>query len=801
VRKNVAYASNNKQQPEYSGKADTIITEVKEQIIENMIKEISEKKKQERLEEELFNLYTNILTQREDKDTEAEQQMRTSLIKFYKDDRRYDDMDLLSLKAMAQMLFQNETVENKEDKDLQRQHEPQPEEPQQQPQEPQQQAQRQGTNWLTLIPANELAIGVKVSINGKQEGTLDKDGLLIMNLEQGTHTIDIDAPTIEEKTIEITFANDWMMVKKEIEAQPATRKIIIITDPLMANVALNGQALKETTPIQLDIQIGQEHTITINKDGYKEKELTVKEDSKGKPKPINIQLEANQAPDTPRLIAPTGTQEDMETELKWYGTDAEGDAITYEIYLAEAGQPLEKETETKATTNAENSYTLTNLKPNTQYTWQVIAKDQWRQTQGVIWQFKTRDIISKQIRIETTPDNAAIYINGQYQGTSPLTKELPEGTHTIEARKDGYETKSQTKTIGTQTKDLSRMETITLTLERETGSLYIQSTPSGAYINIDGSYKGTTNKTIENLEPGTYSLKLRKGGYKDKTQTIQIEAGKLESAYITLESAEYQPSAQAPEQVLVKAGEFQMGNTRGDSEGDSDEKPVHTVKLTYDYYIGKYEVTFNEYDAYCEATGKSKPIDRDWGRGNRPVIYVSWNDAIKYCNWLSESEGLSKAYDSEGNLLDKNGRQTTDITQVEGYRLPTEAEWENAARGGHKSTSDYKYAGSNSIETVAWYSSNSNSKTLEVGQKAPNELGIYDMSGNVWEWCQDYWDSDYYDKSPRENPVNLNSASYRVKRSGSWGYSAKFCRVAYRRSHDPDSGYNYLGFRIARTRD
>ena len=407
--------------------------------------------------------------------------------------------------------------------------------------------------------------------------------------------------------------------------------------------------------------------------------------------------------------------------------------------------------------------------------------------------------ITKQIRIETTPSNATIYINGQYQGTSPLTKELPEGTHTIEARKDGYKTKTTAKTIGTQTKDMSRIETITLTLEKETGSLYIQSTPSGANIYLNGSYKGTTNKTTENLEPGTYSLKLTKDGYKDKTQSLTIEAGKRESAYITLESAEYQPSAQALEQVLVKGGTFQMGNTRGDSEGDSDEKPVHTVKLTYDYYIGKYEVTFNEYDAYCEDTGKSKEDDEGWGRGNRPVIWVSWNDAISYCNWLSESEGLSKAYDINGNLLDKNGRQTRDITQVEGYRLPTEAEWENAARGGHKNTSDYKYAGSNTIDEVAWYRDNSNYKTHEVGQKAPNELGIYDMSGNVWEWCHDWYGS--YTSTTQTNPTGPNSASDRVYRGGSWGDYARRCRVADRICFDPDYSDIVLGLRIARTQD
>jgi len=104
--------------------------------------------------------------------------------------------------------------------------------------------------------------------------------------------------------------------------------------------------------------------------------------------------------------------------------------------------------------------------------------------------------------------------------------------------------------------------------------------------------------------------------------------------------------------VLVEKGRFTMGDTWGD--GYDNEKPTHQVTFTYDFYIGKYEVTFDEYDAFCEATSRSKPDDEGWGRGNRPVINVSWNDAIAYCNWLSDIEGLSKAYDSRGNLLDKD---------------------------------------------------------------------------------------------------------------------------------------------------
>jgi len=245
--------------------------------------------------------------------------------------------------------------------------------------------------------------------------------------------------------------------------------------------------------------------------------------------------------------------------------------------------------------------------------------------------------------------------------------------------------------------------------------------------------------------------------------------------------------------VFVERGSFTMGDTWGG--GDSDEKPTHKVTFTYNFYIGKYETTFDEYDAFCEATGKSSPDDENWGRGTRPVINVSWWDAIAYCNWLSEKEKLPKAYDSNGNLLDKNGSITTDPSKVVGYRLPTEAEWEYAARGG-KYNSPYKYSGSDNVSDVAWYYSNSGNKTYEVGTKAPNDLGIHDMSGNVWEWCSDWYGN--YSNSPQTNPYN-NSGSYRVFRGGSWLSSASPTRVASRDDYSPTSTYYYLGFRITRT--
>lgn len=224
-----------------------------------------------------------------------------------------------------------------------------------------------------------------------------------------------------------------------------------------------------------------------------------------------------------------------------------------------------------------------------------------------------------------------------------------------------------------------------------------------------------------------------------------------------------------PEMVTVPGGTFTMGDEHGD--GYSVEKPTHRVSLST-YKLSKTEVTVAQYRKFCESVGFTMPKEPSWSwQDNHPIVNVSYQDALFFCEWLSEETGKR-------------------------YNLPTEAQWEFAAKGGNQSRG-YKFSGGNSILFVGWFKNSSGGKTHEVATKKPNELGLYDMSGNVWEWCLDWYDGDYYASSPSNNPKGPNSGADRVARGGSFKSSANGCRVADRSNLYPSGRENGLGFRVA----
>jgi formylglycine-generating enzyme required for sulfatase activity len=224
-----------------------------------------------------------------------------------------------------------------------------------------------------------------------------------------------------------------------------------------------------------------------------------------------------------------------------------------------------------------------------------------------------------------------------------------------------------------------------------------------------------------------------------------------------------------PEMVFVEGGTFMMGATEEQVEDAyKSEKPAHQVTLD-SFEIGKYEVTQAQWQAVMSHNPSHFKNHPEY-----PVEQVSWYDVQEFIQKLNSITGKT-------------------------YRLPTEAEWEYAARGGNKSRG-YKYAGTtNDLDAYAWYDGNSGDKSHPVGQKSPNELGIYDMSGNIWEWCQDYYDADYYKSSPTKNPLNSKKSSYNVFRGGSWNINSQLCRVAYRSYLIPNFRSYIVGFRLVRS--
>lgn len=280
--------------------------------------------------------------------------------------------------------------------------------------------------------------------------------------------------------------------------------------------------------------------------------------------------------------------------------------------------------------------------------------------------------------------------------------------------------------------------------------------------NYDISYNNSHLNKITAAEPPYIIL------FADFDYTPQPEPPKAE------EPAPEPPKAEPPPEIIVEnhnginlelirveGGTFLMGGQ--DNEAQENEKPVHEVKVD-SFYIGKYPVTQVQYRKIMNNNPSHFRGD------NLPVEQVSWDDALEFCHRLSDQTGKT-------------------------YRLPTEAEWEYAARGGQK-TRGYKYAGSNNLDTVAYHTSIGGGTTRSVGSKNANELGLYDMSGNVREWCQDWYDDKYYAISPERNPKGPEMGTKRVLRGGSWDTGPVYCQVAFRHYKTPDSRSYRYGFRV-----
>ena len=370
-----------------------------------------------------------------------------------------------------------------------------------------------------------------------------------------------------------------------------------------------------------------------------------------------------------------------------------------------------------------------------------------------------------------------IYVDNVLKGTTTWSGRLSSGSHLLESRKENHRSTAVTKYIeaSISTLHFNLAEPVPIM-----GTMNVVSTPVMADVYVDGKLVGRT-PMMHDLLVGSHTIELRKQGFKDYKQGIRVEENNVVDVVATMTEYKEETFVETAKDlntniefkgktyietakglnikmIYVEGGTFAMGS----NSGDDDEKPVHNVTLD-SYYIGETEITQAQWRAVMGSNPSYFTGD------NRPVERVSWDDAQAFCKKLSELTGRC-------------------------YVLPTEAQWEYAARGGNQSKG-YIYSGSDNIDEVATCRSNSENDHSNVKSKKPNKLGIYDMSGNVYEWCSDWYGN--YSTSSQINPQGPKSGSNRVLRGGSWRNHAGSCRVANRGDGNPSSTYSNFGFRVA----
>lgn len=409
------------------------------------------------------------------------------------------------------------------------------------------------------------------------------------------------------------------------------------------------------------------------------------------------------------------------------------------------------------------------------------------------------------VTVKTSPA-ADIFVNNQHKGTGVWEGRMPLGNQMVEARIRNHQPESKRVLV-----EAGKHLDIEFALQPITGKLAVMSSPPEASIWINGKNHGNTPAIITDMVIGDYDIILKKDGYGDTPGKVLIKENETTQLNLTLNTqsvpelkpavAEKQIPEEKPEteetaiepqkepqqtthsepaektsitdmgieMVLVKGGTFDMGCTN-EQKRDCwpNEEPAFQVTLS-DYYIGKFEITQKQ---WREVMGSNPRYLYFTRCDDCPVESVSWNDAQEFIKKLNLATGKS-------------------------YRLPTEAEWEFAARGGIRQASPplNRYAGSDRIRDVAYYYDNSGRKTHPAGSLQPNELGIYDMSGNVAEWCSN-WFADYK-RDSETNPRGPATGTLRVVRGGSWGNDARSCRITHRESRNPAEIYSRIGFRIA----
>ena len=398
-------------------------------------------------------------------------------------------------------------------------------------------------------------------------------------------------------------------------------------------------------------------------------------------------------------------------------------------------------------------------------------------------EFTTLDVMltrsTGELNLASVPDGLNVDVAGRtVPGAPPLpvpqtvktpaTLKLPTGDYTLTFHRAGWPDQQQSMTV-------ARNETKPVLAEFVGGALEITSTPSGAEVFSQGKRLGITPLNFPDLIPGSFDLEFRLDGYQTATARGKVRAKETAREAVTLVKIRRPEEGQAwtvpdlnLEMAYIRPGTFTMGSPANEPGRVNDEGPQTRVTLTRAFWLGRTEVT----QAQWEALMGSNPSA--FKGASRPVERVSWVDAIAFCRKLTEQERVA-------------GR----LPKGYAYTLPTEAQWEYACRAGTTGL----YAGDGNLDDMGWYSQNSGNTTHPVGQKQANAWGLYDMHGNVWEWCLDWY--GYYPGGRVTDYAGPSSGTRRVFRGGGWGRGAALCRSAFRFKGVISFRFFILGLRVA----
>jgi len=397
-----------------------------------------------------------------------------------------------------------------------------------------------------------------------------------------------------------------------------------------------------------------------------------------------------------------------------------------------------------------------------------VALDLYRSVANEVVEVKDGEVTKKTyaleadfgtLAVDSEPKGARVLVSGKEMGKTPAELRLSPGEYEVVLDLEGHRGRSFKATVARGSR--VGITAAQATLERKEFSLTVLADPPmpGAKIYLDGKETGkTAPETLGGISEGTHTLEVRTEKSSGKVE-VSGRDGEAKTATVALKESKgtvVQGTGPTEGMVLIPGGTFWMGCVPGDSECEGDEKPRHQVTVD-SFHMDTHEVTQAQYE---RVMGKNPSNFKNCS--DCPVENVSWDDARSYCSKV-------------------------------GKRLPTEAEWEYAARGGKDGEVRH-----GSLGDVAWYDGNSEKKTHPVGKKAPNGFGLYDMLGNVYEWCADWYDEGYYAKSPSKDPHGGESGADRVLRGGSWAGKPGIVRASFRNWFTPDSWDDFIGFRCVR---